>query len=83
MQNKPEWQLCHICEGDGEFISFHTENGKIKSSKCLICNGTKVLNTKTHNPPSDDTVVEILKNVLLDIHTSSKYKKLWGGDTHE
>ena len=54
------WQKCPICLGtgvDNNIIIFN------KEIKCTACDGKKIINTITGNPPVDDRVEKLPSNI--------------------
>lgn len=55
------WQKCPICKGTGQDESWLVHNGS--KPKCPACNGKRIINTLTGNPPIDDRVEKLPSNI--------------------
>ena len=55
------WQKCPICKGTGQDESWLVHNGT--KSECPTCNGKRIINTLTGNPPVDDRVEKLPSNI--------------------
>lgn len=55
------WQKCPLCNGTGQDESWLIHDGT--KSECPTCNGKRIINTLTGNPPVDDRVEKLPSNI--------------------
>lgn len=55
------WQKCPLCNGTGQDESWLIHNGT--KPECPTCNGKRIINTLTGNPPIDDRVEKLPSNI--------------------
>ena len=55
------WEKCPICKGTGQDESWLVHNGG--KLKCPACNGKRIINTLTGNPPVDDVIETETSNI--------------------
>ena len=55
------FQKCPLCNGTGQDESWLVHNGS--KPKCPACNGKRIINTLTGNPPTDNRVEKLPSNI--------------------
>ena len=70
------WEKCTICKGTGLDPNCFIINNN--TPKCPVCNGKRIINTLTGNPP-----VDIKINETIEIPSANDFAKLFYGTFKE